>query len=220
MMHPNVVELLKRPQWTQRTQEWYDIRRTLLTASDVASALDIKPYPSYRGSPRRDLLRRKLENRPFSNMFTLHGQKYEDEARDLTAQVLGEEILEFGLLVHPHHTWLAASPDGITKSGKCIEIKCPLRRAIIPGHVPEHYMPQIQVQMAVCDLDSTIFVQYRPAPQKILDIVVVERDRLWFNANVPRMKTFFDEYMSALQTYEPMPQSPPPPCTIVDSLYD
>lgn len=224
-MHPRVAELLTRRQWAQRTPEWYEIRRSLLTASDVAGALDIKPYASYKGSPRADLLDKKLENRPFSNMFTAHGQKYEDEACDLMASFLGEKVLPFGLLVHPEHPWLAASPDGVTETGKCIEIKCPLRRTIIPGVVPHHYYPQVQVQMAVCGLDSTLFVQYKPAhmtPDKkaVLDVTVVERDRGWFDDNLPKLKAFYDEYMAARETYVPPPPPPLDRCTIVDGLYD
>jgi len=223
-MHPKVADLLKRPQWEQRTPAWYEVRRTLLTASDVSSALDVKPYASYKGSPRADLLKKKLENKPFSNMFTLHGQRYEDEAKDMMASVLGEKVLDFGLLIHPEHTWLAASPDGVTLSGKCVEIKCPLRRAIQPGKVPEHYWPQVQTQMAVCGLDSTLFVQYRPAhmntdKKPLLDIVVVERDAAWFEENLPRMKSFYDEYMAALPTYVPEPLPPLQECTIDDTLY-
>ena len=224
-MHPKVIELLTRRQWAQRTPEWYEIRRTLLTASDVAGALEIKPFASYKGSPRADLLVKKLENKPFGNMFTAHGQKYEDEARDMMASVLGEDVIDFGLLVHPTLPWLAASPDGITKTGKCVEIKCPLKRAIVPGKVPSHYIPQVQVQMAVCDMDSTLFVQYRPGhmnPDRkpFLDITVVERDRQWFETNEPHMKSFFDEYMHARETYVPAPPSPPPKCSIVDDMYD
>lgn len=220
--HPAVTWLQGRPQWQQRTKAWYDIRRTLLTASDVASALDIKPYDSYKGSPRADLLRRKLENKPFSNMFTAHGQKYEDEARDLMVEALGEKVLDFGLLVHPEHSWLAASPDGITTTGKCVEIKCPLRRVIVPGEVPHHYIPQVQVQMAVCNMSSTLFVQYRPANsspdgRSILDITVVERDHAWLDAQLPLLKRFYNEYMAALEVYVP---PPPPTSTIVDDLYD
>lgn len=221
-VHPGVTWLLGRPQWEQRTKAWYDVRRTLLTASDVASALDIKPYESYRGSPRADLMRKKLENKPFSNMFTAHGQKYEDEARDLMVAALGEHVLDFGLLVHPEHPWLAASPDGVTTTGKCVEIKCPLRRVIVPGQVPHHYMPQVQVQMAVCNMSSTLFVQYRPAHltttgQCILDITVVERDPAWLDTQLPHLKRFYDEYMAALEVYVPLP---PPTCTIVENLYD
>ena len=225
MMHPKVVELLTRRQWAQRTPEWYEIRRTLLTASDVAGALDVKPFKSYKGSPRADLLVKKLENRPFGNMFTAHGQKYEDEARDLMAAFIGEEVIDFGLLVHPTLPWLAASPDGVTKTGKCVEIKCPLKRAIVPGEIPHHYVSQVQVQMQVCGLDSTLFVQYKPgfmnADRKpFLDITVVERDDLWFETNLPQMKSFFDEYMAARETYVPVPLPPVKPCSIDDDLYE
>ena len=224
-MHPRVSKLLTRPQWAQRTPEWYEVRRSLLTASDVSSALGIKPFASYKGSPRAELLKKKLENRPFSNMFTLHGQKYEDEARDLMVAAMGEEVLDFGLLVHPEHGWLAASPDGVTLTGKCVEIKCPLRRTIVPGQVPHHYWPQVQVQLQVCDLDSCIFVQYRPAHlnpdgRHVLDIVVVERDDAWFAANLASLKSFHAEYMAALETYVPEPPPPWPKSTIQDDLYE
>lgn len=224
-MHPAVVELLRCRQWAQRTPEWYEIRRSLLTASDVAGALDIKPFKSYKGSPRADLLVKKLENKPFHNMFVAHGQAHEDEACDMMASVLGEKVLAFGLLVHPRHSWLAASPDGVTESGKCVEIKCPLRRAIVPGHCPEHYWPQVQVQMQVCGLRSTLFVQYKPAgltvdKKPFLDIAVVERDDAWFEAVLPRLKSFYDEYMAARDTYVPEPLPPLQQCTVVDDLYD
>lgn len=224
-MHPKAAEVLGRPQWAQRTPEWYEIRRTLLTASDIASALDIKPYASYKGSPRADLLVKKLENRPFSNMFTAHGQKYEDEARDRMADALDEKVHDVGLLVHPDHPWLAASPDGITETAKCVEIKCPLRRAIVPGQVPSHYWPQIQVQMQTCGLDTTLFVQYRPASMNsdkrcVLDITVVPRDDGWFERKLPLLKAFHEEYMLALQTFVPPPPPPRRMPRIRDNLYD
>ena len=224
-MHPGVTKLLQRKQWAQRTPEWYEVRKTLLTASDVASALDVKPFPSYKGSPRADLLVKKLENKPFGNMFTAHGQKYEDEACDLMASMLGETVLPFGLLVHPEHTWLAASPDGITHTGKCVEIKCPLRRTIVPGKIPSHYYPQVQCQMQVCGLDTTLFVQYKPAAlmpdgKPFVDITVVERDDAWFADALPKLKAFYDEFMAARETYVPAPLPPLEQCTIVDTLYD
>ena len=223
-LHPAVTQLLTRRQWAQRTPEWYAIRRELLTASDVASSLGIKPFASYKGDIRADTLIKKLENAPFGNMFVAHGQKYEDEARDKMAAALGVTCLDFGLLVHPEHPWLAASPDGVTTSGFAVEIKCPLKREIVPGHIPHHYYPQVQVQMAVCGLKSTYFAQYKPAhitanKKAFLDITVVEYDPLWFKDNLPIMKDFFDEYMEKQKTFVPTPLPPPPACSIVDSLY-
>lgn len=226
-MHPSIQELLKRQQWVQRTPEWYDIRQTLLTASDAAAALGIPPYKSYAGDPRADLLKKKLENRPLRNVYVLHGQHYEDEARDVAMDLLGEEAIDVGLFRHPDHEWLGASPDGVTLSGKCIEIKCPLSREIVPGQIPHHYFPQVQVQMEVCDLDTTIFIQYRPAEitkdnVPVLDIVEIQRDKTWFHEHVHLLKTFFDEYVSKKATFVPTPVTSPAPgtCLIDDAMYD
>lgn len=208
----------------QRTPAWYAARLDVLTASDVAGALGIKPFKGYRGDPRADTLTRKLDNHPFSNVYCAHGQKWEDTARDLAMAALGDVAHDFGLLVHPREPWLAASPDGVTRSGRCVEIKCPLSRKIVPGHVPEHYVPQIQTQMEVCDLDSTVFVQFKPpeltgSGSYELDIVVVERDRAWFAAHRDAMKAFWDEYTARRGSHVPAPPPPPPTCLVRDDLY-
>lgn len=39
-------------------------------------------------------------------------------------QALGEVAWEVGLVVHPDLPWLGASPDGVTNTGRLIEIKC------------------------------------------------------------------------------------------------
>jgi putative phage-type endonuclease len=220
---PRVQALFGRDQYEQRTPAWYEVRRELLTASDAAAALDVKPFASFRGSARAELLRKKLANEPLNNVFVAHGVKYEDEARDLMCAALGERVFEFGLLRHRGLPWLGASPDGITATGRLVEIKCPLRRDIVPGQVPHHYWPQIQVQMEVCDLDETIFVQYKPSSltggAHELDIVVVARDRQWFSAVRADLHAFWAEYMAARETYVPPPPPPPPRCLVREDLY-
>lgn len=224
--HPATLRLLAQPQYAQRSPEWFAVRRELLTASDAASALDVKPYPSYRGSARAELLRKKLSNEFVNNMFVTHGQHYEDEARDRAAAAMGETVYDVGLVRHATLPWLAASPDGVTGSGKLVEIKCPLKREIKPGVIPHHYFPQVQVQMEVCDVDSTVFVQYKPAMLSadgvpFLDIVVIERDRAWFAANQAALKGFYDEYMAARARPELLPApAPPVSCLVRDDLYE
>lgn len=237
-MHPKVATLFQCKQYEQRTPEWYEVRKTLLTASDVAAALDVKPYESYKGSPRAELLRRKSqpESGFTGNMFTAHGVKYEDEARVKYEATSGETVHEFGLLLHPELPWLGASPDGVTESGKVVEIKCPISRPIIPGHVPEHYMPQLQMCMEVCDLDEAVFIQYKPAaltwpkPEEF-DVCTVARDREWFAHHLQHMRDFWQE-MRDLQDDRPATvQCTPTPrrtikpralpsCAILDDLYD
>lgn len=215
-MSPRVVALFESTSNVQRTPEWYAMRRTMLTASECAGALGIKPYPSYRGCPRSDFITKKVENKKFNNIFCAHGVKYEDEARDALEDIIGEKIYEFGLVQHPKYKWLGASPDGVTHLGRLIEIKCPLKREIVPGKVPELYYPQLQIQMECCDMDQLLFVQYRPPPNRMLDIVSVERDPSWFEKHRETLYETFLEYRAALEVYVPPPI---PTCRIQDEMY-
>lgn len=200
LRHPKVDLLDRRHQIAQRTPEWYARRKDLLTASDAAAALGIPPFEKYRGDPREDLLQKKLADQPMGyNAAIAHGVKHEDSVRQALERFLDEPVAEYGLLVHRDHPWLGASPDGVTASGKMVEIKCPMRRTIVPGHVPEHYYPQLQVQMEVCDLDACLFVQWKPPG--FFDITVVERDRRWFRQNLDRLRGFFNEYVYRRATY-------------------
>ena len=228
-IHPRVLKLLSLGQGhEQKSAEWLAMRRELLTASDAAAALGIKPYPSFSGSPRSDLMRRKLSNATFCSAATAHGNAHEDDARRAMCEVLGETVYDFGLLRHDSVRdegdesalpWLGASPDGITATGRMVEIKCPVSREIVPGHVPHHYYPQLQIQMEVCDLDQAIFVEYRPATAsapRVLSIVAVERDREWFRRHKGALHAFWCEYMDRRASYVP----PPPPKGLVeDGLY-
>ena len=111
-LHPNVARLLNVKQYAQRSEEWDDIRKGLLTASDVASALDIKPYETFSGSPRLELLKKKVypERFPFvTNKAMQYGIDNEDSVRIKFEEKTGEQVLEFGLVVHPTIPWLAGT---------------------------------------------------------------------------------------------------------------
>ena len=58
-VHPRVAALAGRTQYEQRTPPWYEVRKCMLTASDAYAALDIPCYENFKGSTRRDLLRKK-----------------------------------------------------------------------------------------------------------------------------------------------------------------
>jgi putative phage-type endonuclease len=153
-------------QYEQRTPEWYEVRRGLMTASNAASALGIKPFASFTGDVKRDAIENIVHRKFKGNVATRHGVKYEDEVREKFDKIMHRTTREYGLIVHADvHgpetglPWLAASPDGITNLyGEMLEIKCPWRRQIVPGEVPHHYFPQIQTQLEVCDLEVCYFV--------------------------------------------------------------
>lgn len=194
-MHPVVAELISKEYDAQRSEEWLKLRGNMLTASDAATAIGLNPYEKPEG-----LILKKCGHKKFDGNFaTQHGNKYEDEARDIYCEKYGEVCHEIGLHPHPLHTWLGGSPDGITESGKLLEIKCPLKRKITP-EVPVYYMPQLQLLMDILNLESCDFVQYKPAeiawpgPQEFV-VTHVQRDREWFQTQLPVMKAFWDRVL-------------------------
>lgn len=150
-----VKRLLEIPQPEQRSQEWYELRDSMLTASDWATILGTSPY-----SNKNSLLLKKCgKNIPFpSNSAIDWGVKYEDVAVQIYESRNNNKVLLFGCLRHPTINYLGASPDGITEDGIMLEIKCPSSREIT-GEPPVYYWTQVQAQLEVCELDRCDFLE-------------------------------------------------------------
>jgi len=154
-MHPHVSRLLSLPQYAQLSDEWFAVRKTLVTASIGAAALGIPPYASFSGCPREASIRQTVEGTFKGSVATRHGQEHEDYVRDIFASITGKRVYELGLIrhidVHGPETglsWLGVSADGITEHNELVEIKAPYRRTIVPGECPHHYWPQCQLQVS------------------------------------------------------------------------
>lgn len=189
---PRVKKLFDIPNHEQRSNEWYQLRRQRLTASDVATAIGMNPYSS-----RADLIYKKCGGKDTfkGNAATKHGEKWEDTAIRMYCEKYKDKSFDFGLL--PHHTipFLGGSPDGITAKGTVLEVKCPLMRKIEPGVVPAYYLPQVQIVMECTNLDMAHFIQYKPPPNEVFDVTVVPRDRDWFARYFPVMDFFWREVL-------------------------
>ena len=118
--------------------------------------------------------------------------------RDLYDARHGQTSHEIGLVQHPVYKFLGGSPDGITESGRLLEIKCPLTRKIKP-EVPVYYLPQIQLLLEIMDLEVCDFVQYKEGPPEEFVVVEVPRDRVWFEKYLPVMKAFWDDVLTLRQ---------------------
>lgn len=161
LMHPALARLVSREQIEQRTPPWFAMRGNMITASQVASVLGCCPYKS-----AVQLLKEKVwpELRANSDTFATNwGNNYEADAIQKYEKLTGKKVLNFGLLQHLEHDWIGASPDGVAVGGPDdapvgIEVKCPVSREITQ-EVPGHYMPQIQLQLEVMDLEEADFVQ-------------------------------------------------------------
>jgi hypothetical protein len=177
-----VKVLLKKPQPVQRSRDWFDLRNTRITASDVSCCLTnteevCRPYIDEfkiegfkidgkccsHFDTKEDFIIKKCkaffgENVFKDSVYTLWGKKYEEIATRLYRIKYNTQVIEFGLLPHSRLTWLGASPDGITPDGIMLEIKCPYSRKI-NGVVPFHYWQQMQIQLETCDLDICHFLE-------------------------------------------------------------
>jgi putative phage-type endonuclease len=221
-----VQELLAAEYAEQRSQEWLDLRENMITASDVASALGENRYESPEAFIKKKVMRTQWSG----NAATAHGTLLEPIVRDLYDARYGKKSHEIGLVRHARYPWLGASPDGVTEDGLLVEIKCPLTRKIEPK-VPKHYLPQVQLQLEITDLEECDFVQYRPAtdgrPEEFV-VVRVKRDREWFSKNLPIMQAIWDRIergrKNGLCELQDDPEAFDPnfknkvPCEIVDEV--
>jgi putative phage-type endonuclease len=206
MVHEKIEKLLKLPQHEQRSPEWFALRYTKLTSSDAATVLGTNPY-----SKPHELLFKKCgyDPKPFvSNVATLHGQKYEDTAIELYCRITGKFNHNFGCICYAdvnkefnhynsEYDFLAGSPDGIVESlydpneePILIEVKCPYRRPIKDGYIPEYYYPQVQLNLFICDLSIADFIEFCPKTNK-LNIVRIAKDYNWINKYVPILIDFW-----------------------------
>jgi putative phage-type endonuclease len=219
-MNNKVLQLLdNKSQIQQRTADWYLERKKLITATDAASALEANPYKT-----KVDLLKDKcepyVETEPLSNNAMAWGTKYEPVAVHLYEKFENDVVKELGLLKHPRHKWLAASPDGVRLNGKLVEIKCVYNRKI-RDEEPYMYWVQVQIQLEVCDLEECDLFQCKFYEFKNKDAYIKDnsnhkginmsnntefywkleeyscktiiRDREWFNKSLPVLHRFHND---------------------------
>jgi putative phage-type endonuclease len=156
----------------QRTDEWYQHRHGLITASSVWKVFGSQ-------STQNQLIYEKcspIDTEKYNKVNTespLHwGQKYEQLSKDLYEMINCTKIQEFGCIKHPNpaYYFIGASPDGINVCpsshlyGRMLEIKNVVSREIT-GIPKEDYWIQMQIQMEVCrlpecDFLETKFVEY------------------------------------------------------------
>lgn len=178
-----LIEINKN-QPVQRSQEWFELRKNCITASNAASLINksyenckeyIEAFPnvfdkypdfineSAWANPYQDkndyILQKCGKGKQFQgSVATEWGNKYESVICTFYEQLKNTKVLEFGLLPHPVFDWLKASPDGICENGTMLEIKAPYRRKL-NGIIPFYYWIQVQLQLEVADLDICDYIE-------------------------------------------------------------
>ena len=143
----------------QRTPEWLEARRGMITASDAAQAMGCGKFGTQRDfyvgkcfPPAASVWSSSAALPPPLKWGTMYEPVAACAYRLRSAHKA--ELHEFGLLQHADLGFLGASPDGINDLGVMVELKCPYRRKIVEGQLPMQYYYQIQQQLDVCGLDA------------------------------------------------------------------
>lgn len=145
------------PELNQGSPEWHALRKTKITATDAAIIMGASHWKT-----RIQLYHEKLsDDSPTPpNERMQRGIDLEPVARELFS-------LTHGIMIEPKvviKDWAMASLDGIDYLGKTIvEIKCPGEKdhsIALSGKVPDHYYPQLQHQMYVCDVPEMYYFSF------------------------------------------------------------
>jgi len=164
----NTIEYIqKQPQPAQRTEEWYDFRNSLLSASSLWKALGSQAQKNSLIYEKCKAYDAPVERVSYGTSNAMHwGVKYEPVTTMIYEDLHQTKIGEFGCIRHSTYPFVGASPDGINvlpssvKYGTMLEIKNIVNREIT-GIPKEEYWIQTQIQMETCDLDNCDFVETR-----------------------------------------------------------
>ena len=197
-MHPQTEYLINQTYEEQRSVKWFEQRNSMVTASEAGAALGVNKYESKRSYI---LTKAGIKTKTFGNKFTQFGIDNEDKVREWYEQTYNQKVHEVGVVPHPVHKFIGASPDGVCESGRLVEIKCPSGKTRIKNEVgkmvPLYYGAQMQLQLECCDMEECDFVEYVD-PQFSMDgephyyVTVIKRDREWFATSLPQLKEVFD----------------------------
>ena len=156
-----------QPQPVQRTNEWYNFRNSLLSASSLWKALGSQSQVNSLIYEKCKAHNNDFERISYGTSTPMHwGVKYEPVTIMIYEDLYQTTIGEFGCIRHSKYPFIGASPDGINinpsslKYGRMIEIKNIVNREIT-GIPKEEYWIQTQIQMETCELDYCDFVETR-----------------------------------------------------------
>lgn len=162
----------------QGSIEWNFARAGLVTGTGCSVLEAINPYQKPLDWCRANV--RALAKAPSETVITdamRHGTRTEPVAKRWYEQETQVRVRETGLVRHPDHSFLAASPDGLVGFEGGIEIKCPFY-AKEPYSVfdtnKEFYLWQCQFVMECCQLewiDFICFLDRQPRPVATIERV-------------------------------------------------
>ena len=165
-MQKRITSLIKKEQPEQKSNEWYEYRHNLITASSAWKILDSEcSQNNFIYGKCEPINLNKYKNVNINSPFHW-GNKYEPLSVSLYEYLYKTKIMDFGCLQHDKYNFIGASPDGINVNensnlyGRMLEIKNIFNREIT-GIPKREYWIQMQLQMEVCDLNQCDFLECR-----------------------------------------------------------
>jgi putative phage-type endonuclease len=155
----------------QRSPEWYEARRGMVTASVVGQLITPKTVRPASNDYSRALTAQLVAERitgwvepSFQSHDMLRGVLDEPVARKVYAETYAP-VAECGFMVRSEDGWtLGWSPDGLVGEDGAVEIKCPRAkehvRTVLADEVPIQYMPQCQAALLVSGREWLDFVSF------------------------------------------------------------
>jgi len=114
-------EVIERQTVNQSScQNWLDIRRKLLTASNFGSIINRRPDTGCE-----NLLKSLIYTSNVDTIAMEYGRNNENEAKICLENLLGIKIKECGLFIDEFNYFIGATPDGLIDEDGLVEIKCP-----------------------------------------------------------------------------------------------
>lgn len=173
----------------QDTSEWLEMRKNKIGASDAPVIMEVSPYTT----PFK-LWEQKLGLSPptFQNPSMKRGHDLEEEARLELEKMTGLCFLPY-VKFHSSIPWMMASLDGMDLENKYIaEIKCPNKvdhELALSGQVPEKYIPQLQHQLEVCELDMVYYFSFDGSKGALVKIF---RDEIYIKKMLKKEEEFWE----------------------------
>ena len=165
-------QIISNEDLPQGSQKWLDLRSKYGMASEVGSLLGVSKW-----DPKTPLALWNIKNgitKIETNYAMEHGNKYEDEARDMFEEDMGGKwspvvILNDECRDEDLEVPIGASLDGYReKDNSILEIKCPLKGSVSElwqevsktQRLPEQYWLQCQQQLLVAESEKLYFWVY------------------------------------------------------------
>lgn len=159
----------------QGTAEWLQSRCGMLTASNMADAIDSgRANQCKRDNLKLQLLAERFTGKPaefYANAAMRWGTENEPLARQTYMEFTGNHVEQVGLAISTEIEFFGASVDGLvvdveTGERGTQEIKCPASQTffkwVIEGVIPEQHKPQMLAQLAVTGRKWCDFVAFDP----------------------------------------------------------